>query len=220
MSSVEQTLESCARIPLEAWTSGFILFVLSCVGRSLTRGVMTRSRSPTNCLCYVIHSSRRILTGKVPEDRDFSRTHFQWNDSWRAAARSQSKLQGRKTIHKPRNVYCYWPPLWSSCQSSWLQIHSSGFDFRRYQIFWEVVGLERGPLSLVSTIEELLERKSSGFGLENRDYGRWESAALTTQKLALTSPTSGGRSVSIVRLRNQSTEFVCLYYYHSHIHFW
>jgi hypothetical protein len=27
------------------------------------------------------------------------------------------------------------------------------------------VGLERGPLSLVSTIEELLERKSSGSGL-------------------------------------------------------
>jgi hypothetical protein len=29
-----------------------------------------------------------------------------------------------------------------------------------------------GPLSLVSTIEELLERKSSGFGLENRDNSR------------------------------------------------
>jgi hypothetical protein len=28
------------------------------------------------------------------------------------------------------------------------------------------VDLERGPLSLVSTIEELLERKSSGSGLE------------------------------------------------------
>jgi hypothetical protein len=40
-----------------------------------------------------------------------------------------------------------------------------GFDSRRYQIFWEVVGLERGPLSLVSTTEELLGRKSSGFGL-------------------------------------------------------
>jgi hypothetical protein len=29
------------------------------------------------------------------------------------------------------------------------------------------VGLERVPLSLVSTIEELLERKSGGSGLEN-----------------------------------------------------
>jgi hypothetical protein len=37
-----------------------------------------------------------------------------------------------------------------------------GFDSRRYQIFWEVVGLERGPLSLVRIIEELLEWKSSG----------------------------------------------------------
>ena len=37
-----------------------------------------------------------------------------------------------------------------------------GFDPRRYQIFWVVVGLERGPLSLASlvrSIEELLEWK-------------------------------------------------------------
>jgi hypothetical protein len=33
------------------------------------------------------------------------------------------------------------------------------------------VGLERGPLSLVSTNEELLETKSSGSGLEYREYG-------------------------------------------------
>ena len=32
-----------------------------------------------------------------------------------------------------------------------------GFDSRRYQIFWVVVALERGPLSLVRSIEELLE---------------------------------------------------------------
>jgi hypothetical protein len=63
------------------------------------------------------------------------------------------------------------PPLWSSGQSSWLQIQRPGFDSRRYQIFREVVGLERGPLSLVSTIEELLGRKSSGSGLEIREYG-------------------------------------------------
>jgi hypothetical protein len=40
----------------------------------------------------------------------------------------------------------------------------------RYYIFWEVVGLERGPLSLVSTTEELLGGKSRGSGLENREY--------------------------------------------------
>jgi hypothetical protein len=34
------------------------------------------------------------------------------------------------------------------------------------------VGLELGPLCLVSTIEELLGRKSSGSGIENREYCR------------------------------------------------
>jgi hypothetical protein len=34
------------------------------------------------------------------------------------------------------------------------------------------VGLEWGPLSVVSTIEELLGRKSSGSSLENEKYGR------------------------------------------------
>jgi hypothetical protein len=34
-----------------------------------------------------------------------------------------------------------------------------GFYSRRFQIFWEAAGLERGPLSLVRTTEELLEGK-------------------------------------------------------------
>jgi hypothetical protein len=34
-----------------------------------------------------------------------------------------------------------------------------GFDYRRYQIFSEVVGLQRGPLRLLRITEELLERK-------------------------------------------------------------
>jgi hypothetical protein len=38
----------------------------------------------------------------------------------------------------------------------------------------KVVGLERGPLSLVSTTEELLDRKGSGSCLENREYGRMD----------------------------------------------
>jgi hypothetical protein len=74
------------------------------------------------------------------------------------------------------------------------------------------VGLERGPLSLVSTTEELLERKSSGSGLERREHGRrdpsrWLRGTLHPQKLALTSPTSGGRSAGIARLRTQAKEF-------------
>jgi hypothetical protein len=98
------------------------------------------------------------------------------------------------------------PPLWSSGQSSWLQIQRSGFDSLRYQIFCEVVGVERGPLSLVRTIEELLGRKSSGSGLECREYGRrdpslWPRGTLYPQKLALTSPASGCRSMGIVRYK-------------------
>jgi hypothetical protein len=90
-----------------------------------------------------------------------------------------------------------------------------GFDSRRYQIFWEVVGLEWGPLSLVSTTEGLLGRNSSGSGLENREDGhgdplRWPRDTLYPQKSALTSPTSGDRSVGIVRLRAKGMKFVCL----------
>jgi hypothetical protein len=41
--------------------------------------------------------------------------------------------------------------------------------FPAFPHFWEAVGLERGPLSLVRTTEELLGRNSSGSGQENRD---------------------------------------------------
>jgi hypothetical protein len=104
------------------------------------------------------------------------------------------------------------PPLWSSGQSAWLQIQRSRFDSRRYQVFWEVVGLIRAQLSPVSTTVELLERKSSGSGLVSREYGHtdlshWPRDTLYPQKLALTSPTSGNRSVGIGRSRTQATEF-------------
>jgi hypothetical protein len=108
------------------------------------------------------------------------------------------------------------PPLWSRSQSSSLQTQRSWFDSRRYQIFWEVVGMERGPLNLVSKTEKLLEIKSSSFGLENQEYGhrvtsRWPRDTLSKQKLVLNSPTSGGRSIGIVRSRTQATEFICLW---------
>jgi hypothetical protein len=54
-----------------------------------------------------------------------------------------------------------------------------------------------GSLSLVSTTEELLDRKVAAC-LENRKYGRRDPSrrprgTLYPQKLAITSPTSGGR---------------------------
>jgi hypothetical protein len=59
----------------------------------------------------------------------------------------------------------------------------SGFDSRRYQIFWEVMCLQRGPFSLMSTIEELLDKKSNDSSLESREHGRrnpsrWPRGAL------------------------------------------
>jgi hypothetical protein len=87
-----------------------------------------------------------------------------------------------------------------------------GFDSRHYK---KVVGLERSPLSLVSTIEELLGRNSSGSGLEIWEYGhressRWPRGTLYRQNLALTSLTNGGLSVGIVRLRTEAIEFFFL----------
>jgi hypothetical protein len=75
------------------------------------------------------------------------------------------------------------------------------------------VGLERGPLSLVSTIEERLGRRSSCSGLRNREYDRKDSSCspcniLYPRKLALTSLTSGNGSVGRVCLRTEATEFV------------
>jgi hypothetical protein len=123
-------------------------------------------------------------------------------DSWRPWLRTLvwecvcvtviCKVQSQVVSKSPRN------PDTNPIQSSWLQIQGSWFDSRLYRIFWEVVGLERGPLSLVSTTEELLGSKNSGCGLENREYGRrvpsrWPRGTLYPQKVALTSPTSGGR---------------------------
>jgi hypothetical protein len=60
------------------------------------------------------------------------------------------------------------------------------------------VGVERGPLSLVSTTEEFLEEKveapvqkgeTTAAGIRHTDY----TPTHYTQKLALTSPTSDGR---------------------------
>jgi hypothetical protein len=83
---------------------------------------------------------------------------------------------------------------------------------RRYQIFG-VVGLERGPLSLVSTTEKLTGRNSNGSGLEtgNTAVGIRHAGHATPvirKTLELTSLTSGSRSVGIVRSRSKATELL------------
>jgi hypothetical protein len=87
-------------------------------------------------MCYV-EESRRLLwsSGQSSWLQNGDVMCFLWGTNW---------------------IYiCYLeesrPPLWSSGQSSSLQNQRSGFDSRRYHIFWDLVGLQRGPLSLVST---------------------------------------------------------------------
>jgi hypothetical protein len=87
-----------------------------------------------------------------------------------------------------------------------------GFDSRRYWTFWEAVGLERGPFSLVSATEELLGINCNGSCLEIRGCGRGNPyrcprGTLYPHKLALTSPTSGDRSIGIIRSRTKATVF-------------
>jgi hypothetical protein len=64
----------------------------------------------------------------------------------------------------------------------------------------------------MSTIEELLGRKNSGFGqkTENTAVGIRQAdhvAPSILKTFALTSPESGGHSVGIISLRTQATEF-------------
>jgi hypothetical protein len=76
----------------------------------------------------------------------------------------------------------------------------------------KVVGLERGPLSLVSTTEELLDRKVAApvYKTENTAVGIRHAdhvAPSISKTLAITSPTSGGRSVGIVRSPTKTMGF-------------
>jgi hypothetical protein len=106
-------------------------------------------------------------------------------------------------------LYFAGPPMWSCGQSSWLQIHRSLIRFSALSDFLRNSG---SGTESTQAREEPLERRSSGSGIENREYSsrdtsRWLRGKLYPQKLALTSPTSRGRSVGTVRSRTQATEF-------------
>jgi hypothetical protein len=70
--------------------------------------------------------------------------------------------------------YCL--PLWSK----WSLFLASDPEvlarFPELSDFLSSSSLERGPLSLVSTSEELFGRKRSGPGLENQEYGRTDQS--------------------------------------------
>jgi hypothetical protein len=77
--------------------------------------------------------------------------------------------------------------------------------------------VERDPLSLVSTTEELLDRKVAApvQETENTAVGiRYDDhvAHYLLKKLAITSPTRGGRSVGLVSSRTQNMKFSLVLY--------
>jgi hypothetical protein len=77
-------------------------------------------------------------------------------------------------------------------------------------------GASYQPPSLTRKHSRYVQSCIDTFGLESREYcnrdpARWPRGTLYAQKFALTSPTSRGRLVGIVRSRNQATEL--LYWY-------
>jgi hypothetical protein len=104
------------------------------------------------------------------------------------------------------------PPLWSSGQSFWLQIQRSRVRFQALPDFLRNSGSGTGSTQPREGNWRATWNKSSGFGLktEIKDRGnplRCPRDTLYPQKLALTSPISGGRSVGIVPSRTKATEF-------------
>jgi hypothetical protein len=117
--------------------------------------------------------------------------------------KSNSKRNDNSDEENKNGIYCFDDRLCGLVVTvSWLQIQRSEFDYRRHQIFWEVMGLESGPLSLVSTTEELFERKSSG----RMDPPRWPRDTPISAKIG-TNFADKLRSIDIVRSRPHATEF-------------
>jgi hypothetical protein len=137
---------------------------------------------------------------------------YMWDFPWHKVACNLLKLYTYFFFN-----YTFWPDRLCNLVVRVLGYRSRccEFDSRRYQIYWEVVGLERGPLSLVRIIEELLERTVAApvYKAEINGRGnslRWPRNTLCPLKLALISPTSGGRSVGIVRwLTEPRSFFIC-----------
>jgi hypothetical protein len=87
--------------------------------------------------------------------------------------------------------------------------YRSGFDFQRYHIFW-VWNVVHSALWV--QLRSYLEEKVATlvYKIVNTAVGdppRCPHGTLYPLKFALTLPTSGGRTVGIVRSRTQTTEF-------------
>jgi hypothetical protein len=103
------------------------------------------------------------------------------------------------------------PHVWSSGQSTWLQIQRSRVLFPALPDFLKSSVSGTGSTQPREYNWGATWYKSSGSCLETREYGRrdpsrWSRGTLYPQNFAITSLTSGGRSVGIVRSRTQAME--------------
>jgi hypothetical protein len=100
---------------------------------------------------------------------------------------------------------CYWPPLWYSGQSSWIQTQRSRVRFTALLDFLRSSGTGTG-----STQPREYNWRAESWEYGRGDSFRWPHDSLCSRKLALSSPTSGGRSVGIIRSRIKATELLLL----------
>jgi hypothetical protein len=98
------------------------------------------------------------------------------------------------------------PPLWSSGQSSLLQIQRSGFNSWVWNWVHSALWVQLRSYLEEKIVTPGLEIGITAVGIHHADY----ATTLYPQKLALTSLTSGGRSVSIVLSQTKATEFISL----------
>jgi hypothetical protein len=106
---IRQAINQCERkIQIRA----LIFTLVACYAYSYTLNIEATCSSKTNCVAL---DSKKLCSLQFPP----------------------CNLVEQRTSNQ-KGMYSYSlarPPLWSSVQSSWLQIHRSGFDSRRYQIF-------------------------------------------------------------------------------------
>jgi hypothetical protein len=117
-----------------------------------------------------------------------------------------------------------WPPLWSSGQSSWLQIQRSRArfpvlpDFLRISVAgtWSAEPLEDNwGATWKDSSGSGLKPKLMAVGIRCADH-----ATTLSVKLPLTSPTNGGRSVGTVRWRTEAPEFFFVDNYRNFVGTW
>ena len=135
---------------------------------------------------------------------------------WTSALKERCSTLGTE-IYRSLYVTLYYN-LYRLCglvvRVSGYRYRGPGFDPRRYQIFWVAVGVWNGVHSASwGQLRSYLNEKSSGSRSRKQRLTAvgtrcaYHVTPLCPLKLALTSPTGGGRSVRIVRVRTKATEF-------------